>query len=95
MAIIQLFQKKPLQECELVQIQDNVRYHCRNSQNQSPEMYNLNTDNGASVLVPRIMGFVGSKRKFKLFLEKDERSGFFSIIHVTCLRYRVFTDISN
>lgn len=40
-------------------------------------MYNFNTDNGASVLVPRQMGFVGSKRKFKLFLEKDERSGCF------------------
>lgn len=78
MAIVQLFQKKPLQECELVQVQDNVRYHSRNSQNQLSEMYNLNTDNGASVLVPRIMGFVGSKRKFFYRFWKKTEEVFFN-----------------
>lgn len=78
MAIVQLFQKKPLQECELVQVQDNVRYHCRNSQNQLSEMYKFNTDSGALVLVPRQMGFVGSKRKFFIVFGRGRKKRFFN-----------------
>lgn len=41
-------------------------------------MYNLNIDNGVLVLVFRIMGFVGSKRKFFYCFWKKMEEVFFN-----------------